>query len=263
MRTNRQPSSRRRVVLASVAATMIVAAAIAARTSGALTSQAGQSQSIKLSGDSSQGTDGVLCSTTGPEGTWVISTTGIATLTLVPPASPPVPCASVPLQSGGLSEEIAQCASELAASAQQVSQEAATTLFTSFMKEWIQNNSITWAEALVGSGYRGPAVPATSQEVSDAINSVRQTEYDQSDALVQALVSLANQTTDASFDCSGDDPVGTWYSNRAQALGEEDEWINDLASNLVDGVAGQIAQWGTQGAFDPNANSAHGGNTLQ
>jgi hypothetical protein len=253
----------RRSKAAGVAATAVVAVgALALCGAGGGTPHSAM-RSIKLSGDSSQGTDGVLCSTTGPEGTWVISTTGIATLTQVPSASPPVPCASAPLQSGGLSEEIAQCASELAASAQQVSQEAATTLFTSFMKEWISHNSISWAEALVGSGYQGPAVPATSQEVSDAINSVWQTDYDQSDALVQALVALANQTTDASFDCSGDDPVGNWYSNQAQALGDNDEQINELASNLVHAIAGQIAQWGTQGPIDPNANSAHGGNTLQ
>jgi hypothetical protein len=176
-----------------------------------------------------------LCSTGGPGGQWTISTT--ATATLLPAGTGPAapgPCASVSLPDAGQASAIQECATAL----QAAQQEAASVLFSEFMTNLIQNNASRWASALTSQGYQGSTPSAGSQQVTDAINQVA----DSDNALAQALADLLNHSFSTTLDCSaGADSVTNWYSNQFQALADDETEAN-LVNQALNTVARQLAQ---------------------
>ncbi|MBV9380385.1 MAG: hypothetical protein JOY82_14910 [Streptosporangiaceae bacterium] len=227
---------RRTVAIAAVAA-MAVAIAVAVTLSGAHAPHR-----LAQAADVSQASATALCSTSGPGGTWTISTAGIATLSPAGtgPAAPG-PCTNISLPDAGQASAIQQCASALQAAQQQIQQESASVLFSEFMTNLIQNNAGRWASALTSQGYQGPA--PSSQRVSDAINQVSATNSDLDNAVAQALASLLNHSFDTPVDCSaGAESVPNWYSNAFQALADDDTEAQ-LVNQALNAVAGQLQQW--------------------
>jgi hypothetical protein len=249
-------------LLATIAAVAVVAVAVAARlTGGPGQSHPISSQRISDAADASQLSADAICQTSGPNGTWTITSGGVAVL--APPAATGLPsqsCTDITLPDPAQQSEIQKCAATLQAAQQQIAQEASDVLFDSFMENFIQNNASQWASALTAQGDQGPAAPASSEQVTEAINQVATTNINLANDIQQALIALLNNSFEAPLDCSeGSDGEPNWYTNAFQAMAD-DQSEADLVNQALNAVAGQVAQWAMEGVSPDGTVSS--GNSL-
>jgi hypothetical protein len=251
-----------RVAAAAVAAVAVVGGAVAVAPHLAGHGAAGHAR-VTPAADVAQVTAAAVCSTTGPGGTWVITPGGVATLP--PPGTGSIPsqqCGGINLPNPAQSAKIQQCAVTLQEARQQIASESAQVLFSSFMENLIQNNAGQWASELASAGDQGPAAPASSQQVSQAISQVSVTDYNLANSIAQALVSLLNNSFETPLDCpAGPETVPNWYSNAFKALADDDT-AAQAVNQALQAVASQVAQWAQEGV-SPSGTVTQGGVTSQ
>lgn len=117
--------------------------------------------------------------------------------------------------------------------------ESREALFSEFAKNLINNDANRWWSFLTAAGYPGKTMPpSTSQQVSDALNQISATFYDDSSAFSDALRAMLNNGTDIYTDCTDttSEPDENAMGNLAEGSSDL-YWSNQILSQLASLVA--------------------------